>query len=113
MCCNYLLKNCYFSYRAKNRRTVALEEAGLEEAPDGKGRPEEQLAEGETAALARRHPHELPEPYREVFMWRVFAGLSFRQIGQIFHKTDNWACVTFHRARGMLRSRLEESDREK
>lgn len=77
------------------------------------GSLDERLADGEMAAQARRHLHELPEPYREVFMWRVFADLSFRQIGQIFHKTDNWACVTFHRARGMLRSRLEESDCEK
>lgn len=46
-------------------------------------------------------------------MWRAFAELSFKQIGQLFGKSDNWACVTYHRARTMLKSRLEESNREK
>ena len=54
----------------------------------------------------------LPEPYREVFMWRVFADLSYKQIGDIFSKTDNWACVTYHRARKMIKNRLEDSSYE-
>ena len=55
----------------------------------------------------------VPEPYREVFMWRVFAELSFKQIGQIFGKSENWACVTYHRAKNMIQSRLEEQNHEK
>lgn len=39
--------------------------------------------------------HELPEPYKEVFYLRIFGELNFRQIGDLFGKTDNWACVTF------------------
>ena len=45
---------------------------------------------------------------KEVFMWRVYAELSFKQIAQIFGKTENWACVTYHRARKMIKERLEE-----
>ncbi|MBQ3120400.1 MAG: sigma-70 family RNA polymerase sigma factor, partial [Peptococcaceae bacterium] len=44
---------------------------------------------------------------KEVFMWRVFAELSFKQIGQIFGKSENWACVTYHRARNKIKERLE------
>ena len=57
--------------------------------------------------------HTISEPYREVFMWRVFAELSFKQIGQIFGKSDNWACVTYHRSKEMIQQRLEESNNEK
>ena len=53
--------------------------------------------------------HGLEEPYREVFELRVFGELSFRQIGQIFRKTENWARVTFHRARAKLRERMDET----
>ena len=35
------------------------------------------------------------------------------EIGALFDKTDNWACVTYHRARMMLKSRLEEQDETK
>jgi len=41
-------------------------------------------------------------------MWRVFAELSFKQIGQIFHKSENWACVTYHRAKNKLKKQMEE-----
>ena len=52
--------------------------------------------------------HELEEPYKEVFELRVFGELSFREIGMIFSKTENWARVTYHRARIKLQERMEE-----
>ena len=58
----------------------------------------------------RKVLHQLPEPYKEVFLWRVFAELSFKEIGQMFGKTHNWACVTYHRAKAMVRQRLEENE---
>ena len=51
--------------------------------------------------------HAIEEPYREVFELRVFGELSFVQIGQIFSKTENWARVTYHRARMKLKERME------
>ena len=53
--------------------------------------------------------HDLEEPYREVFELRVFGELSFQQIGSIFRKTENWARVTFHRARAKLKERMGET----
>ena len=46
-------------------------------------------------------------------MWRVFAELSFKQIGQIFGKSENWACVTYHRARLKIKERMEALTNEK
>ena len=46
--------------------------------------------------------HRLQEPYKEVFLLRALGQLSFRQIGELFGKTENWACVTYHRARQKL-----------
>ena len=52
--------------------------------------------------------HALEEPYREVFELRVFGELNFRDIGMIFSKTENWARVTYHRARLKLQERMDE-----
>lgn len=52
--------------------------------------------------------HNLSEPYKEVFSLRVFGELSFMQIGSLFGKTDNWACVTFHRARNKIREEMRD-----
>lgn len=49
----------------------------------------------------------LDEPYSEIFKLRFYSELSFKQIGELFGKTDNWACVTFHRARKRLQKELE------
>ena len=52
--------------------------------------------------------HKLSEPYKEVFSLRVFGELSFREIGQIFGKTENWARVTYHRGKLKLQETLEK-----
>ena len=54
--------------------------------------------------------HALEEPYREIFELRVFGELSFREIGTIFGKTENWARVTYHRARLKLQERMGENE---
>lgn len=56
--------------------------------------------------------HDLEEPYREVFELRVFGELSFREIGSIFQKTENWARVTYHRAKLKLQERMDVHETE-
>ena len=119
-----IARNCYISSLRKEKRTAPLDElpeqadgsASPEELPeqaDGSASPEELLTVREEARRIQAILHDLPEPYREVFMWRGFADLSYKQIGDIFSKTDNWACVTYHRARKMIKNRLEDSSHEK
>ena len=52
----------------------------------------------------------MEEPYREVIYLRVFGGLSFREIGEIHGKTENWARVTFYRGKEKLRKEVENNE---
>lgn len=52
--------------------------------------------------------HQLEEPYREVFSLRVFGELSFKDIGMVFGKTENWARVTYHRGKLKLQEKLDD-----
>lgn len=52
--------------------------------------------------------HNMEEPYKEVFQLRIFGELSFLKIGNIFGKTENWARVTYHRARLKIQERIKE-----
>ena len=54
--------------------------------------------------------HELDEPYKEVFQLRIFGELPFSQIGMIFGKTENWARVTYHRARLKIKERMDRNE---
>lgn len=102
-----IAKNCYYTHLKKSGQTDSLDDAKLSELLLEENSIEERYIRKEEAARIRTVLHDIPEPYKEVFMWRVFAELSFRQIGQIFRKSENWACVTYHRAKTMIRSRLE------
>lgn len=51
--------------------------------------------------------HTLDEPYKEVFGMRVFGELSFRDIAEVFGKTESWARVTYHRARLKIQKEME------
>lgn len=50
----------------------------------------------------RKILHELQEPYKEVFMLRVMGEVSYRDIGQLFGKSESWARVTYYRAKKMI-----------
>ncbi len=54
--------------------------------------------------------HNVEEPYREVIYLRVFGGLSFREVGEIHGKTENWARVTFYRGKEKLRKEVENNE---
>ena len=108
-----IAKNCYYAHLKNNRQIADLSSEELENRPDQAIPIDEMLSKQEDADAIRKLLHDLDEPYREVFMWRVFGELSFKQIGALFSKTDNWACVTYHRAKTIIRKRMEETYHEK
>lgn len=108
-----IAKNSYYSFLKKHRNTSSIEDDEVQNIEDPNAFVDERIGKQEEIRQLQKMLHSLPEPYKEVFMWRVFAELNFRQIAHIFGKTDNWACVTYHRARNMIRSKMEESNHGK
>ena len=97
-----IAKNSYFTYLKKNKHLKSIDETQLINLPSIETNPEDKAVDKDLAERIRLVLHDLPDTYREVYMWRVFAELSFKEIGQIFGKNENWACVTYHRARMMI-----------
>lgn len=100
-----IAKNTYYTYLNKNKRIVDLDESQIDEFVPGVDISEENKEE---LLMIKKYLHQIPEPYKEVFMWRVFADMKYDEIGRIFGKTANWACVTYHRAKKMITDKLEE-----
>ena len=107
-----IAKNLYFNALRKHKKQISIEDMGIDFFVEFEPHPDMALVDIEEAAQLRALLHEIPDPYKEVFMWRVFAELSYKQIGQVFNKTENWACVTYHRARIMIKRAMEELARE-
>lgn len=102
-----IAKNTYFSYiRKKKRHPVQELPAYLED----KSNIEQSVCLSEASSKAYEILHKLKEPYKKVFALRVFEGFSFRQIASLFGKTENWAYVTFHRARKKIQAGMKEED---
>ena len=106
-----IAKNSYYTYIKKNSKIQNVEETELINLPDNKNNVADDVANKMQALVIQKILEELEEPYREVFMWRVYAELSFKEIAGIFNKNENWACVTYHRARNQIKKRLEEKER--
>ena len=94
-----IAKNTYLSYLKKHKEP--------EEEETLTSSLEEMMLDKESAFLIHQALHTLPEPYKEVFSLRVLGELSFRQIGLLFGKTENWARVTYHRARLTIKEELK------
>ena len=57
-----------------------------------------------------RYIHRLKEPYREILHLRLLGGLSFQEIGGIVGKNENWARVTFYRAKVKLQEEVNQNE---
>ncbi len=106
-----IAKHIYFARLKKGKRTEARPPDELYSTVSSSCPPksvEQQLLEEADAMAVHRHLHELEEPYKEVFMLRVFGELSFQKIGDIFGRTESWARTTYHRAKVRLIDKMEE-----
>ncbi len=99
-----IAKNFFLDEKKRQGRIEPIPEEETD-----RGKSVEQTAEDrDTSFRIHMALHALEEPYREVFELRVFGELSFREIGMIFGKTENWARVTYHRSKIKLQERMNE-----
>lgn len=101
-----IAKNLIFTASKKQKRFTGDEIP--ETVPDSKISIEEGLEDKQHSMAIHKILHTMGEPHKEVFSLRVFGELSFRQIGELFGKTESWARVTFHRAKLKIIEELEE-----
>ena len=96
-------RNLLVNHQKKSLRHVPLEESMVSLAPT----PEEQVFRSELLKAVLKSAKELPPITQQVLFMRL-EGLSFRQIGLALDKTENWARVTYFRAKSKLMQEMEE-----
>ena len=98
-----IAKNTYFAWYKEQKKKAPLDEletVGVDESM------EDAFVTKELSQEALRCLHDLVEPYKEVFMLSVFAGLSLKEISSMFGKSESWARVTFYRAKQKILERM-------
>ena len=93
-----IAKNVFLAHLRKHPPTEPLtENSTLEMSAEAKV-----LSSFEKMELLRKI-HNLKDPGREVILLRIYGNLSYGEIGEIMGKSENWARVTFYRAKEQLR----------
>ncbi|MDE7299409.1 MAG: sigma-70 family RNA polymerase sigma factor [Lachnospiraceae bacterium] len=94
-----IAKHLLYRHYQKNRREIPAEpeEGWIESAsPDDRAAAKQELLE------VLREMQKLPPRMREVIYLRITGELSFREIGEIMGRSENWARVTFYRGKEIL-----------
>lgn len=109
-----IAKNTWYDLCKKaERQNVSMEQlmeqqgdGSLVGADSGEADILQGLVSREERTSIYRRVHMLPEPYREVLLLRIMGCLSFREIGEVFGRSETWGRVTFFRAKERLRDQI-------
>lgn len=99
-----IAKNTYFTYSKKQKKYIHDSKINQSNTSS----IEESLIDKEKSFYIHKILHSLEDPYKEIFTLRIFGELSFVQIGLLFGKSENWARVTFYRAKQKISERMED-----
>ena len=102
-----IAKNLYISQMRK-KRMISLEDMDAVPNQISATNIEQEYIQKEDKLSVYKVLHFLDEPYKEIFLLRTLGDLSFKEIADVFHKTESWARVTYHRARLKIQEALEQ-----
>ena len=97
-----IAKNLWYDQCRKNKKILKTEESELLEVQDLNSLEDQIISNDEKITLYKKM-QSLDEKTREVMYLRITGELSFKEIGVILNKTENWARVTFYRGKNRLK----------
>ena len=97
-----IAKNLWYDQCRKNKKFVDEKEAKLSNMQELNTLEEQIISNDEKISLYKKMQY-LDEKTREVIYLRITGELSFKEIGIILNKTENWARVTFYRGKNQLK----------
>ena len=97
-----IAKNLWYDECRKNKRSINTIEDCLLDIQETNTLEEEVIATDEKMLLYKKM-QLLDDKTREVMYLRLSGELSFKEIGIILNKTENWARVTFYRGKNQLK----------
>ncbi len=100
-------KNVLLNYRRKHRQAMF----SMDDVPELSGSSAEDcVLERMGQEMVFTAIHNIPEPGREILYLRLLGGMSFREIGSILGKSENYARVYFYRAKQILIEELKKHE---
>ena len=101
-----IAKNQLLSYNRKHPNTEELETTNI-----ATGSVEGQVISDMGKVDILKRIHTLEDPFKEVMYLRTFGDLSFKEIGEVLSKSENWARVTFYRGKEKLKREMMKDEK--
>lgn len=99
-------KNLYFDYIKSKKNFDSLKMNLLYNTSD----LEENIVKKDTLNNILELVMQLPEMYKNVFYDKIYLELNYKEISIEYGRSENWARVTFYRAKYMLNKKIKEED---
>lgn len=106
-----IAKNLWYDLCKKNKTFKNVEELYLLDLQEENVLEEQVILNDEKLSLYKKM-QVLDEKTKEVMYLRLTGELSFKEIGIILNKTENWARTTFYRGKNKLKE-VDEYERKK
>ena len=105
-----IAKYTFYQYMDKSRKRAEVSFESVEE-PAVSEEVEQAYMDNEAKLAIYKKIQALNAPMRDVFMLRLTGDLSFREIGDILGKTENWARLTYYRAKQILGKEIQKDEK--
>jgi len=101
-----IAKHTYYNHlkHEKYRQHISLDDITDSESDES---PEDEVISNEAVTNIWKEINNLDDTYREVLICHINNGMNFREIGIIMNKSENWARVTYYRAKKKLEERMK------
>ena len=104
-----IARNIWLDQIREKKKYTDMSDTAMMRIPDSTDHEQETAVKMQASAVLETAA-KLKEPYRTVFHLRFIDNRSFKEIGAYFGKSENWACVTCHRARQTVRREINEHE---
>lgn len=102
-----IAKNLWLNELHKNNRTISeIDEMYV----DTKSNIEEEFLKKQDISELYKQITKLAEPVKDIFYLKLFANLSFKEIGEIMGKGEVWARVNFYRGKQKIKEVNENEE---
>lgn len=99
-----IAQNTYFdSRRKKESQNLPFPEESRDTIPSNSLSPEEEILKKEERLLLYHALQKLDPEKKDIVYLRIFGELSFKEIGEIIGKSENYTRVTFYRSKNQLK----------
>lgn len=101
-----IAKNIFLNQKRKKQTENILDYPNLV----ADSNTEENFIKDESVKRILAEAVKLETPYKEVFYMKILGDMPYSTIADVFGKTENWARVTYFRAKKQIEERMSEGE---